>query len=204
MLKLEKNSILANSLRTSKSAEILLCILNFLHPAICTKRACVAITHKRSLFCVITWNDTQKPLIQCVNAFYIDKKSLTQRSYLLPWCIYCCLRSNIQPLESWTYIIVTTWVLILPSKPQPRNFFCPTSTKNLNKSPPRQTKSPDNSNTLNMFINNNTYTNFKIAYKHMLILQWCHARGLFGSQIPVTTGGFELQISCIRSIYLSH
>ena len=38
----------------------------------------------------------------------------------------------------------------------------------------------------------------------MLILLWCHARGLFGSQIPVTTGGFELQISCIRSIYLSH
>ena len=114
-------------------------ILNFLHPAICTKRACVAITHKCSLFCVITWNDIQKPLTQCVHVFYIDKKTLAQRSYLLPWCIYC-LRSNIQPLESWAYIIVSTWVLILPSKPQPRNFFCPTSTKNLNKSPPGRQK----------------------------------------------------------------
>ena len=34
-----------------------------------------------------------------------------------------------------------------------------------------QIKSPDNSNTLNIF-NNNTYTNFKTAYKHMLILWW--------------------------------
>ena len=29
------------------------------------------------------------------------------------------------------------------------------------------------------------------------------ARDLFGSQIPVTTGGFELRISCIRSSYLT-
>ena len=35
--------------------------------------------------------------------------------------------------------------------------------------PLRQTKSPDNFNTLNVF-NNNTYTNFKTANKHMLIL----------------------------------
>ena len=32
---------------------------------------------------------------------------------------------------------------------------------------------------------------------------WCRARVLFRSQIPVTTGGFELQISCIRSRYLT-
>ena len=32
------------------------------------------------------------------------------------------------------------------------------------------------------------------------LLRWCRARDLFGSQIPVTTGGFELRISCIRSI----
>ena len=55
-----------------------------------------------------------------------------------------------------------------------------------------QAKSPDNSNTFN-----STYTNFKAAYKHMLILRWCHAQKLFGSQIPVTTGGFEMRISCI-------
>ena len=48
-----------------------------------------------------------------------------------------------------------------PSKPQPSNFFCPSGTEKLNKSP-RQTKSPDDSN-------NNTYTDFKIAYKHVLI-----------------------------------
>ena len=29
-----------------------------------------------------------------------------------------------------------------------------------------------------------------------LILRWCRARDLFGSQIPVNTGGFELWISC--------
>ena len=33
-------------------------------------------------------------------------------------------------------------------------------------SPSMQTKSPDNSNTLNMF-NNKTYTNFKAAYTHV-------------------------------------
>ena len=35
-------------------------------------------------------------------------------------------------------------------------------------------------------------------------LQWCHARDLFGSQIPVPTGRFELWISCIWSSYLTH
>ena len=30
------------------------------------------------------------------------------------------------------------------------------------------------------------------------------ARDLFGSQIPVTTGRFELRISCIRSSYVNH
>ena len=44
--------------------------------------------------------------------------------------------------------------------------------------------------------NSNTYTNVKTAYKHMLILRWCHAQELFESQIPVTAG-FELWISCI-------
>ena len=29
-------------------------------------------------------------------------------------------------------------------------------------------------------------------------------RDLFGSKIPVTTGGFELRISCIRSSYLTN
>ena len=36
------------------------------------------------------------------------------------------------------------------------------------------------------------------------LLRWYHARDLFGSQIPVTTRGFELRISCIRSSYLTH
>ena len=43
------------------------------------------------------------------------------------------------------------------------------------------------------------YFNFEPSFK----LRWCHARDLFGSQIPVTTGGFELRISCIRSSYLT-
>ena len=43
----------------------------------------------------------------------------------------------------------------------------PLGTENLKAS--RQIKSLDNSDTLNMF-NNNTYTNFKAAHKHMSIL----------------------------------
>ena len=35
-------------------------------------------------------------------------------------------------------------------------------------------------------------------------LRWCQVRDLFGSQIPVTTGGFELRISCIRSNNLTN
>ena len=35
-------------------------------------------------------------------------------------------------------------------------------------------------------------------------LRLCHARELLVSQIPVSTGGFELRISCIRSSYLTH
>ena len=57
-------------------------------------------------------------------------------------------------------------------------------------SSPRQTKRPDNSNTLNMF-DNKIYTDFKTTYKYMLILWWCCAQELFRSQIPVTTGGFN-------------
>ena len=68
----------------------------------------------------------------------------------------------------------------------------PPDTENLKS--PQADKKPCNSNSLNMF-NNNTYTNFKTAYKHMLILRWCHPQELFGSQIPVTTGRFKLQTS---------
>ena len=38
------------------------------------------------------------------------------------------------------------------------------------------------------------YFNFEPSFK----LRWCRARELFGLQFPVTTGGFELRISCIR------
>ena len=38
------------------------------------------------------------------------------------------------------------------------------------------------------------YFNFEPSFK----LRWCRAQDLFGPQIPVTTGGFELRISCIR------
>ena len=44
------------------------------------------------------------------------------------------------------------------------------------------------------------YLNFEPSFKQ----QWCRARDSFGSQVPVTTGGFELRISCIRSSYLTH
>ena len=35
-------------------------------------------------------------------------------------------------------------------------------------------------------------------------LWWCRARYLFWLRIPVTTEGFELRISCIRSSYLTN
>ena len=38
------------------------------------------------------------------------------------------------------------------------------------------------------------YFNFEPSLK----LRWCRAQDLFGSQIPVTTGRFELRISCIK------
>ena len=44
------------------------------------------------------------------------------------------------------------------------------------------------------------YFNFEPSFR----LQWCRARDLFGLQIPVTTGGFELRISCIQNSYLTH
>ena len=44
------------------------------------------------------------------------------------------------------------------------------------------------------------YFNFKSSLK----LWWCWARDLFWSQIPVTAGRFELQISWIQSSYLTH
>ena len=46
-------------------------------------------------------------------------------------------------------------------------FSVPQALKNL-KSLPTQTKSPNNSNVLHMF-NNNTYTDFRTAYRHVLI-----------------------------------
>ena len=44
------------------------------------------------------------------------------------------------------------------------------------------------------------YLNFEPSFK----LRWCRAQDLFGSQISVTTGDFELRISCIRHSYLAH
>ena len=37
------------------------------------------------------------------------------------------------------------------------------------------------------------YFNFDPSFK----LRWCRVRDLFESQIPVTTGEFELRMSCI-------
>ena len=38
--------------------------------------------------------------------------------------------------------------------------------------------------------------NFEPSFK----LQWCRAQDLFGSQIPVTSGGFEMRISCTKGV----
>ena len=44
------------------------------------------------------------------------------------------------------------------------------------------------------------YFTFEPSFK----LRWCLARDLFESEIPVTTGGFELRILFIRISYLTH
>ena len=90
--------------------------------------------------------------------------------------------------------LVSAWVLVPPSQTITQQFLLSPQALKIVTSPPRQKKEtrPDIPNALNMF-NSNTYTNFKIPYKHMmLILQWCYAQELFESQTPVTTGGFEL------------
>ena len=44
------------------------------------------------------------------------------------------------------------------------------------------------------------YFNFEPSFR----LRWCFAQFLFGSQIPLTSRGFKLRISCIQSIDLTH
>ena len=56
---------------------------------------------------------------------------------------------------------------------------------------------------VNMFGDRYQYRNGGVS-KLYLQLRWRRARDLVGSQIQVTTGGFELRISCIRGDYLTH
>ena len=46
--------------------------------------------------------------------------------------------------------------------------------------------------------------NFRLNLKTNFKLRLCRGRDLFGSQIPVIAGGFELRISCIRTSNLTH
>ena len=60
------------------------------------------------------------------------------------------------------------WVLISPNQNITQQFFLhPPAMEKLSKSPQAE-KSSNNSNTLHMF-NDNIYTDFKTAYKHVLI-----------------------------------
>ena len=88
--------------------------------------------------------------------------SLSYRSWLGQYGLCCNTNMRLSFLDTCNYSIVSAWVLIPPSKPQTSNFLSPQALKNL-ASPPGQTKSSDNSNTLHMF-NNNTFTDFRIAY----------------------------------------
>ena len=45
---------------------------------------------------------------------------------------------------------------------------------------------------------------FAVEIKQKKKLRWCCARDLFGSQFPVTTGGFKQRIFDRRSSYLTH
>ena len=42
-----------------------------------------------------------------------------------------------------------------------------------------------------------------ILYNHPQFFRWCRARDFDGSQIPVTTRGYELQTFYMQCIYLS-
>ena len=79
------------------------------------------------------------------------------------WC--AILLNDIMDLHfrAWRILlIVSAWVLIPPSKPQPSNFFCLPSTEKV--SPDRQkADDSDNSSLLHMF-NNNTSTDFRTAW----------------------------------------
>ena len=59
-----------------------------------------------------------------------------------------------------------------------------------------------------LVFHNSSYYEYKFIMKELANefkgLQCCCARDLFRSQIPATTEGFELQISCTRSSYLTH
>ena len=57
------------------------------------------------------------------------------------------------------------------SNHNPANFSVPPGTEKLNNPPPKQTKSPDNSNMLHMF-NRNTYTDFRATFKHVLVCSY--------------------------------
>ena len=108
------------------------------------------------------------------------------------------------PLGGWkeTAPWATAWVLIPPLVNHNQQFFLSPQALKISPSPQRQTKA------LIILILSTCLTITPILISkqptHMLILWWCHVRELFGSQIPVTTGGFELWISCIRRSYLTH
>ena len=96
---------------------------------------------------------------------------------------------------------MSAWVLIPPSKPKLSNFFCLPRHWESSQVPPGRQKA------LIIPIVPTCLAITLIISKqptHTLIPWWCHAQELFGSQIPVTTGGFELWISCIRTSYLTH
>ena len=70
---------------------------------------------------------------------------------------------------------VSAWVLIPPYQTTTWQFFLSLQALKKLTSPLMQTQNPDNSNMSFMF-NNNTYSDFRTAYKHVLIpsyvIQW--------------------------------
>ena len=87
------------------------------------------------------------------------KRIIIQNAFLIP------------KITDNKFIIVPTWYWSppLPQQTKTQQFLLSPQVMKILTTPTRQTKSPDNANTSNMF-NNNNYTNFKTAYKHMLIL----------------------------------
>ena len=134
-------------------------------------RRCLMKSKKEKTHMMICWTEIPTSLETLIlDEYKKDETNISNYPELImaqdlskAWCL-SIFSLDLSPYKKMKFSIndvfgqhVSAWVLILPCKPQPSNLFCPPpppttpqALKNLT-SPPRQTKSPDNSNVLHMF-----------------------------------------------------